>query len=143
MNETDFDDEATKEAEAIEEMVADGDYEGLSALLEQQPEIVDRVFDMESTLLQWVCHHKQVSLLNLVLRYKPDVNKVGRHGWTPLHWAIDDGDANSVLLVNMLLDAGADPTMRDAVGRTPADMAKIYLTKGLKEVLALLKMSKR
>lgn len=127
------------DGDRIEDMVADGDFDGLSKLLEQSPGIVNMQFSMGSTLLQWVCHHKQVSLLNLVLGHKPDVNLTGRNCWTPLHWAVEDGDANSVLLVGMLLQAGADPSKRDEVGRTPADLAKIYMTTGLKEVLALLR----
>jgi ankyrin repeat protein len=45
----------------------------------------------------------------------------GRHGETALHWVA----MNAILdRAKLLLDRGADPTIRDAAGKTPYDDAK-------------------
>ncbi len=47
----------------------------------------------------------------------------GRQGLTPLHIAAGCGKAG---MVRLLLDRGADPSVRDSGGRTPADTARRY-----------------
>jgi ankyrin repeat protein len=48
------------------------------------------------------------------------VNARQRHGYTPLHAAAQNGDAE---MTEMLLAAGADPSARTDDGQTPADLA--------------------
>ncbi|MDT9237251.1 ankyrin repeat domain-containing protein, partial [Limnospira sp. PMC 917.15] len=49
-----------------------------------------------------------------------DVNAPDDQGRTPLHWAAAHSEAH--YMVRILLDAGADPTIRDADGMTSADL---------------------
>lgn len=49
----------------------------------------------------------------------PLINAATRSGDTPLHWACADGRAN---IVDMLLSAGADPSLRNARDETAADL---------------------
>jgi ankyrin repeat protein len=48
------------------------------------------------------------------------VNAVETGGYTPLHQAVDQGDAEMVLL---LLEMGARPDVRSDAGDTPLDLA--------------------
>ncbi|KAJ1926033.1 hypothetical protein EC988_010332, partial [Linderina pennispora] len=43
------------------------------------------------------------------------------NGWTALHWACKRGHAR---IANVLLRAGADPTLKNTQGQTPLDLSK-------------------
>jgi ankyrin repeat protein len=47
------------------------------------------------------------------------------HGMTPLHWVAERSyrHASYVATAELLIEHGADPTLRDEQGRTPADVA--------------------
>lgn len=63
-----------------------------------------------------------------------DERKVTFHGWCyPLHVAVLEGD---VLIVRLLLKAGANPRVRSTSGSTPLDKAK--RNPDLNEIVALL-----
>jgi ankyrin repeat protein len=49
-----------------------------------------------------------------------DVDQQGINGYTPLHSAIQSGNAE---VIRLLLAAGADINLRDGNGRTPLDLA--------------------
>jgi ankyrin repeat protein len=70
---------------------------------------------------------------NLLVAYGAQVNVAQRGGWTPLHQAADHGFQH---LVEFLLEAGADRTLKSSDGRTPGEMA---LEKGFEATAALLK----
>ena len=61
-----------------------------------------------------------------------DVNAKQRHGWTPLHGAAFEGDAETV---RFLLAHGADPKATNDPGKTAADVAR---ERGHEEVARLL-----
>ena len=56
----------------------------------------------------------------LVTQWGADVNKAGRRGKTPLHWACQNGDED---MVTVLLGAGAGVRIADGYGVTPLDVA--------------------
>lgn len=66
------------------------------------------------------------------LRCMADVNYQGPFGNTLLHSAVITGDAREV---RRLLDAGADPQIRNREGRTPLQLAEML---GRRAVRALL-----
>ena len=49
-----------------------------------------------------------------------DVDARSANGLTPLHWAAANGTPETI---EALLEAGADPTVRDDDGDTPGDLA--------------------
>ena len=66
-----------------------------------------------------------------------DVNARAQNGWTPLHvQAGETEDSGASEAIAALLDAGADPNLRDAAGETPLAIA---LARGEAEKIALLR----
>merc|ERR1712000_30988 len=62
-----------------------------------------------------------------------DVNSTNEFdNWTALHHAAQEGFVD---MIKLLLSKGADPSIKDAKGRLPLDLAKDY---GNKEAIALL-----
>lgn len=70
----------------------------------------------------------------LLVRAGADVNSTDLHGKTPLHWLAVEGDGTYIVL--QLLEAGADPQIRDSNGDTAGDIA--LLNNNL-EIAALLR----
>ena len=73
-------------------------------------------------------------VMRLLLSYGTDPNQRGINDYTPLHMAVVAGDP---LLVQILLDGGADPELRTRIDacETPLEMAKAA---GLPDVAAVL-----
>ena len=63
----------------------------------------------------------------------------GMHGMTPLHIAVIDVtfhvDPSSITMVKRLLDAGADPNAKTAMGITPLDIAERRGSDAMAELL--------
>jgi ankyrin repeat protein len=59
-----------------------------------------------------------------LLRAGADVNAEGEYGWTPLHWACEEGSGH-VQVVKELLEHGADIEAKDNYDRTPLRRACI------------------
>ncbi|MET7141277.1 ankyrin repeat domain-containing protein [Xanthomonas sp. PPL139] len=51
-----------------------------------------------------------------------DLNASGEHGYTPLHNAVEQGNIDAV---RWLLENGADKSLLNSAGETPADLANI------------------
>jgi hypothetical protein len=56
-----------------------------------------------------------------LVKYKPRMNLRGGDGRTVLHAAVNP---NRLEVLNLYLDAGADPWIKDRLGITPLDLAK-------------------
>lgn len=81
--------------------------------------------------------HGHVETVRLLIGAGVPVNHVNDPGWTALHEAIvyGDGSARYVDVVSQLLDAGADPSIRDARGLTALQNAQ---NRGQRDIVALL-----
>jgi ankyrin repeat protein len=68
--------------------------------------------------LEWMCRHGNPEIARMLIKLGATVNGSGRNDSTPLHYACEPG-SNRATMVKMLLDAGANPTMKDSHGLTP------------------------
>ena len=79
------------------------------------------------------CRNGRTKIVDLLLEFNSDVNAQDtQSGKTPLHWAIQRGNLEVVM---GLLDAAADPNIRDRNWQTPFMLA---LTLGRRDILELL-----
>lgn len=77
------------------------------------------------TPLHYVCRGdkgENVKKLQMVIDLEAEINALGPKGRTPLHYAAQGGYARSV---EMLLAAGADKSIRDSLGQTALDLARV------------------
>lgn len=79
-------------------------------------------------------------ILKAMLQRGAKVNVKSAVGYTPLHWAVQDGDVESVKL---LLDAGADPDAEDDKGRPPAYWCQSPPSSQEKQIAELLVAAKK
>ena len=75
----------------------------------------------EQTPLMYSVRADQFALTRELIDAGADVNARTLSGWTPLHYAAYDAVRSEV--IELLLDAYANPTLRNADGATPADLA--------------------
>lgn len=61
-----------------------------------------------------------VSMVSEAVADGCSVDALGNYGETALHWAVMRGDE---AMVDGLMALGADPSVRDVTGMTPADLA--------------------
>jgi len=122
-------------------------------LIERGAQIDPRERAYNATPIGWAGHGDQLEMLDLlscysrnvwtlafrgyvdrlreVLRDEPDrAREVARSGETPLWWLPDD-ERKALEIVELLLSAGADPSIRNANGQTAADWA---LERGMRGV---------
>jgi hypothetical protein len=74
--------------------------------------------DLESPLSAIANHELSLSMLEILIKYKADVNKKDKEGDTPLHRA---AVKERMDLVELLLKNGADPNLRNIAGRNPLE----------------------
>ena len=115
-----------------------GDVVGVEELLTENPSLVHSLNDDGDQPLHIACWQKQIGIIGALMAFGPDVNCKGCYSRTPLHYAVHEGRAISVGIVSMLLQEGADTSLRDDHGFTAADWAKVEMTEGLQEVLKLI-----
>ena len=87
------------------------------------------------TLLHLACRHPVDRVIAAIARLRPDMNAVNRVGRTPLHELAKHG--GSLAILGSLVKLGADPWLRDHMGRLPAeDIANEGLRQGFEKWLA-------
>lgn len=75
---------------------------------------------MENRPIHAAAAGRKNGVIHLLLEKGADPNVKQHGGWTALHQAVQNADAD---LVRMLLDYGADPKAANALGQTPLSMA--------------------
>lgn len=68
--------------------------------------------------------YRAVNLLLAQAEPKIDVNTQDEKGMTALHHAAGSNASGSAQVIESLLDEGADPTIQDAEGQTPVEVAQ-------------------
>jgi F-type H+-transporting ATPase subunit beta len=108
-----------------------GDLESFKAMVERQPDLLEKRFEMRitrerhywplgGTVLHWAVVAGDQALLDFLLSRKVNLEPADRGGWTPLHTAVwMDQDAT----IKRLLAAGASPNATANNGHTPLHFA--------------------
>lgn len=99
-----------------------GEFEESLAVDEETPPMIDAVVKGD------------ISKVKSFVENGEDLHVEDYQGFTPLHWAVQDGNKE---MIHLLLNAGADPNYEDYVGMTPlmsaADLGDTDLVKMLIE----------
>lgn len=89
------------------------------------------------TALTPAAHHGHIEVVEYLLTTEVDIDQVNYLGWTALLEAVILGDGGPTYqrIVELLINAGADRSIRDREGRTALDNAR---KKGYPEIIELL-----
>jgi ankyrin repeat protein len=111
-------------ASPLAQAVAMGEPEVIRTLVAAGADIKEHDPDGTS-LLQMAAMTNHVEAAQALIAAGAPLNDADKHGYTPLLYAstVDFGDDR---MVNLLLKAGADPTLRTKAGETPLSQAKRY-----------------
>ncbi|XP_047443914.1 acyl-CoA-binding domain-containing protein 6 [Mugil cephalus] len=71
-------------------------------------------------LLHWACDRGHKELVSVLLQHKADINSQDNEGQTALHYAFVSLDD----IVELLLNAGADPSIKDMEGSLPEEVTE-------------------
>jgi ankyrin repeat protein len=121
--------------EALSDMIFHDKSDAIRHYVGAHPDCVRFRSDEGDTLLHLACWAKRLDVVLATIGAGADVNARGDSGQTPLHYAVYEGDRNSLPIVDVLLSHGADPAMIDDCGFSVADLANLSMTEGLSEVL--------
>lgn len=103
--------------------VTSGDAVELNAYLAAGTSVNElRNYDSGQSLLHYAISLESEDLVEVIVDYEPRLDIKDSHGNTPLNLAAKQGN---IEMVRLLLEAGADPTSRDAIGLTPAMGARL------------------
>ena len=106
---------------------------------------INRRTEYGNTLLHTAADNQQLDLVEFLIARGADVNARGACGYTPLHYAVDI-ECNTQCRPNyyspaefrvtkLLLQAGADDSLRDENGQTARDVAVEYGEAALYDLL--------
>lgn len=94
----------------------------------------------ERTPLHYLCidvpKENREKILQAMLEAESDVNRQDGDGWSPLHFAAQEGDSN---IAQLLIESGASISATDLNGNTPLWVAALNSYSGTEVVEVLLK----
>jgi ankyrin repeat protein len=116
------------------EAAKSGDEKSLKQALESGAD-VNTVDDLENTALHYAAKHAYLNVMRLLIESGSDLNSVNKLLSTPLHLTEKNVDA-----IRTLLEAGADPNLKDAdydypyyfafYGSMTRELTKLYIKHG-------------
>lgn len=102
------------------------------------PDYFDNTGDKWTALMHAV-NKRSFDFVDRLLRARANVNQLERDGWTALHFAAAYGH---IAIARLLIEAGADVTIKNNVGLTPIDVAKQNKKIEILEILESAKLNK-
>lgn len=118
--------------DALNKAAYNGDVEEVAAILKTKPD-PDNRDSSGGTALHAAMFQKNIHIVEMLIDYGLDVNAIGpKNGYTPLHDAVW---GNNPAAAKLLLEKGADPTIKNKEGQTPLEKAKSEGKEDLVEVL--------
>jgi Ankyrin repeats (3 copies) len=90
-----------------------GDVDTANRLLEADPSLIHDRNELQNEPLHEACWAKHLNMVRLLIERGADVNSRGDFGETPLHYAVRDAGTESIPIVALLLEAGADVEAKD------------------------------
>ena len=118
--------------DALNKAAYNGDVEEVAAILKTRPD-PDNRDSSGGTALHAAMFQKNIKIVEMLIDYGLDVNAIGpKNGYTPLHDAVW---GNNPAAAKLLLEKGADPTIKNKEGQTPLEKAKSEGKEDLVEVL--------
>jgi ankyrin repeat protein len=99
----------------------------ISVLLEASKEHINSYINSQdnddNTPLYSACSQGSEDMARLLLQYGPDLDIRCENGWTALHIAADNSDDKGTAILEMLLEAGAKPSIKNDYQSTPIFLA--------------------
>ena len=114
-------------AEELFAAAAAGDAAQVRALLEASPELRDVTDAVGKNALHLAAEHDHEDVARLMLELGAPIDAETQWGATPLQWA---GTLGSAKVGQLLLDAGAVPTLYDAAGLGRIDLVRGFFEGG-------------
>ena len=114
----------------VEELLAAataGDEQRVRTLLEASPELLDATDAVGKSALHLAAEHDHEDVARLLLELGASIDAETQWGTTPLQWA---GTLGSAKVGQLLLDAGAVPTLYDAAGLGRIDLVRGFFEGG-------------
>jgi ankyrin repeat protein len=108
---------AAAETHPVHDALVDGSAAQALVLLTEQPSLVRARDEYQRTPLHLAAEYGKVEVVRWLLAHKAAVNAQAYNRFTPLHLTA------SGEVAKLLLKGGADPSLRDAWGKTPLQMA--------------------
>ncbi|CAL8466966.1 g6502 [Coccomyxa elongata] len=110
-------------SERVRTACAYGNYEQLTAAVEEDPDLLSTPDEMGYYPLQWAALNNRVGIIAYLIDKGVNVNRADGTGQTALHWAAVRG---SLLAAEALLGNEADLRLRDGRGYTACHVAAQY-----------------
>jgi len=112
---------------ALIKAVEKGDIATINSISKQSPKSIIEQTNNDNTALHEAAKRGDVAMIKLLSEAFSTHFNVNhkchcRYARTPIHYAVEYGHINAV---NTLLDLGADPDIRDELGRTTLDIALV------------------
>ena len=99
------------------------------------PTMVTSIY--EGSALIYACHQGQVEIVKMLIKAGAPLNRINNLGWTALleTTVLGDGSEKYQEITRLLVNAGADKSIKDRDGKTPLDHAR---ERGHSEIVKIL-----